>query len=49
MVLEDDMLLPAKEMYVGQEADEFRTKNTNHAFSTLQHNIIYLDFFSLIV
>ncbi|XP_056449462.1 uncharacterized protein LOC130385149 [Gadus chalcogrammus] len=31
MVLEDNMLLPAREFYVGQEADTFRTRNPNHA------------------
>lgn len=36
MVLQDSMLLPEREMYVGQEADTFRTRNPNHAVSTLQ-------------
>ncbi|KAF3837635.1 hypothetical protein F7725_009403 [Dissostichus mawsoni] len=31
MVLEDHMLLPSKEVYVGQEADTFRSQNPNHA------------------
>ncbi|KAI4810160.1 hypothetical protein KUCAC02_019006 [Chaenocephalus aceratus] len=31
MVLEDHMLLPSKEVYVGQEADMFRSQNPNHA------------------
>ncbi|XP_034058946.1 uncharacterized protein LOC117537731 isoform X2 [Gymnodraco acuticeps] len=31
MVLEDHMLLPSKEVYVGQEAETFRSQNPNHA------------------
>lgn len=31
------MLLPSKEVYVGQEADTFRSQNPNHAVSTLHH------------
>ncbi|AWP06442.1 putative splicing factor 3B subunit 2-like, partial [Scophthalmus maximus] len=31
MVLEDAMLLPSSEVYVGQEADTFRSQNPNHA------------------
>lgn len=43
MVLEDHMLLPSKEVYVGQEADTFRSQNPKHAVSTLHH---LHDFFS---
>ena len=35
MALEDDMLLPAREMHVGKDADTFRTRNPNHAVSIL--------------
>ncbi|XP_034534681.1 uncharacterized protein LOC117809114 [Notolabrus celidotus] len=31
MVLEDAMLLPSREVYVGQEADTIRSQNPNHA------------------
>ncbi|CAK6975065.1 hypothetical protein NQZ68_031049 [Scomber scombrus] len=31
MVLEDAMLLPSREVYVGQEADTFRSQKPNHA------------------
>lgn len=37
LVLEDHMILPAREIYVGQDADAFRSKTPNHAVSTLQH------------
>ena len=35
LVLEDAMLLPSKDMYVGQEADAFRRENPKHAVSSL--------------
>ncbi|TKS69503.1 hypothetical protein D9C73_003568 [Collichthys lucidus] len=31
LVLEDHMVLPARQMYVGQDADTFRTNTPNHA------------------
>ncbi|XP_060784694.1 uncharacterized protein LOC132891236 [Neoarius graeffei] len=31
LVLEDHMILPAREIYVGQDADAFRSKTLNHA------------------
>ncbi|XP_034146338.1 uncharacterized protein LOC109615009 [Esox lucius] len=31
MVLEDHILLPSKEVYVGKDADTFRSQNPNHA------------------
>lgn len=37
LVLEDHMILPAREIHVGQDADAFRSKTPNHAVSTLQH------------
>lgn len=36
LVLEDHMILPAREIYVVQDADAFRSKTSNHAVSTLQ-------------
>lgn len=40
MVLQEKMLLSAREMYVVWEADGFITRNPNHAVSTLQFNYI---------
>ncbi|XP_073729982.1 uncharacterized protein [Misgurnus anguillicaudatus] len=43
LVLEDYMLLASKEIYVGQEADMYRSQNPKHPVSTLHH---LLDLFS---
>nr|XP_055062825.1 uncharacterized protein LOC129445854 isoform X1 [Misgurnus anguillicaudatus] len=43
LVLEDYMLLASKEIYMGQEADMYRSQNPKHPVSTLHH---LLDLFS---
>lgn len=40
LVLEDHMLLSSKDVYVGREADAFRSQNPKHAVS--MHNVTFV-------